>query len=229
MSEEINSQQQAENDPTTKGKSQLSLLILLLCIVCSAIGMMFYFNKNSDTGSNVDKIDEPNPDGTLNSGKKYMVYIRQIEVAPKKANGKDWDPRNSAPDIFYTLTWQNNQIYKSDTKKNALITEWLPVGVDALDSLRKMGVSLDQVISLPIVKYEKNDEQTNKLVFKISDDDWDQNDEIDILTVYINKLKPGDNVFSFTEDHGRSLRKVVIRVIDNSLSQNEKIQLLMGK
>lgn len=228
MSEEINSQHQNEK-VSTKSKSQLSLVILILCVVCSAIGMMFYFNKGAVNSSDSVNGDEPTGDDTLNSGKEYMIYIRKIEVAPKKANGKDWDPRSSAPDIFYSLTWQRNEVYKSDTKKNALIAEWIPIGVDAFDSIKKLGVSLDQVISLPIVKYEKEDEETSKLVFKISDNDWDQNDQIDVLTVYINKLKVGDNVFDFTDDKGRSLKKAVVRVIDNRLSQNEKIQLLMGK
>ena len=226
MSEEMNSQPQTQEKP--KRSSQLSLLILLLCIVCSAIGMMFYFNKGNGKAVG-DGGDVPSPNGTLSSGKEYMVYIRKIEVASKKSNGKSWDPRNSAPDLFYTLNWQNNQVYKSDTKKDALIAEWIPVGVDALDSIKKMGVSLDQVISLPIVKYDKENLQSNKLVFKVSDNDWDKNDEIDVLTVYIDKLKPGENVFDFKGSPERALRKAVIRVIDNSLSQNEKIQLLMGK
>ena len=222
MSEENNPIQEDRTTKTPAKSNHLSLIVLIICVIASALGLMFFLNKGPQT-------DE---EGTESNAKErtkreYLVYIHKLEVAPKKANGKDWDPRGTAPDIFYTLEWQGNRILKSDTQKDTLIANWIPVSLNLFDSIKEGKVSLDKVVKVARINYDKKIEATNKLVFNIIDDDWDGNDEIERLVIYVDQLKIGDNHLHFEGEEGRSLRHVVIRLIDNELSQAEKLEALM--
>ena len=156
-----------------------------------------------------------------------MIYIRNIEVQPKKANGDSWDSRDSAPDVFYRVNWKNNMIYESDTQKDSLIAEWIPVGLSLKDSILSGKVTVDQAINIPIVKFDKKSKDGDEIIFQVIDSDLVNNDTIEELRIYLSKLSIGDNVYDFRDKQGHGLLKVVVRIIDNSLSTDEKIQALM--
>jgi hypothetical protein len=212
-----------------QGSSNTSLLIMVVCIVGAALGLIFFMKSDGGEGpgGTTNGADAGAASGTLVSGKEYMIYIRNIEVQSRKANGKAWDSGDTAPDIFYTLSWKKNKIYESDKKSDSLIAEWIPVGVSLKDSIMSGKVSVDQAISLPIVKFDKEVQESDELLFNIIDSDVLSNDGIEDLRVYLSKLKEGDNVFDFKGKPGHGLIKAVIRVINNDLSTDEKIQALM--
>jgi len=227
MSEEEKSQNNS-SPATTESSSKVTLLVLVLCVIVSAIGLAIFLKKGAkDPDANKPKNGAVGV-GNLVDGKEYMIYIHKIEVAPMRSDGKAWDARGSAPDIYYQLTWRGNRIYESDTKKDSLIANWIPIGLDLKDTILQGGVSVDQAVKLPIIKRDKSDESTDELVFKVIDDDLAGDDEIETMRVYISKLNVGDNVFDYKGKSGHGVVKAVIRVIDNSLSTNEKIELLMG-
>lgn len=210
------------------GSSKTTLIVLIVCVIASAIGLALFLKK--DGGGQVKPPPKNGAEGKGNlvDGKEYMIYIFKIEVAPTKSDGKPWDARGSAPDVYYELSWRKNKIYKSETKKDSLIANWIPIGLDLKESILKGTVTVDQAVNLPIIKRESKDESSDELIFKIIDDDVVGDDQIEILRVYISKLNVGENVFTFEGKEGHGIVKAVIRVIDNSLSTNEKVELLMG-
>ena len=227
MSEEENSDKNSSNS-NNGGSSKATLLILVICVIASAIGLALFLKKNgNDTDVNIPKNGAVGA-GNLVDGKEYMIYIRKIEVSPMKSDGKAWDVRGSAPDIYYQLYWRGNRIHESDAKKNSLIANWIPIGLNLKDTILQGGVSVDQAVKLPIIKRDSKDESTDELIFKVIDDDVAGDDEIETMRVYISKLNVGDNVFDYSDKQGHGVIKAVIRVIDNGLSTNEKIELLMG-
>lgn len=227
MSEEENSDK--SSSPGSSGNSsKITLVILIVCVIASAIGLALFLKKNGSDEEVKKPKDGSVGAGNLVDGKEYMIYIRKIEVSPMKSNGKAWDARGSAPDIYYQLFWRGNRIYESDTRDDSLIANWVPIGLDIKDAILKGGVSVDQAVKLPIIKRDSRDESMDELIFKVIDDDLAGDDEIETMRAYISKLNVGDNVFDYNDKKGHGVVKAVIRVIDNSLSTNEKIELLMG-
>ena len=227
MSEEDNSENNSLPN-STSGSSKSTLIIMIICVIACAVGLALFLKKEK-----ADQVIEKPKNGAVGKGnlvdgKEYMIYIRKIEVAPMKSDGKAWDVRGSAPDIYYQLTWRGNRIHESDTKKDALIANWIPIGIDLKDTILQGGVTVDQAVKLPIIKRDSKDESTNELIFKVIDDDIAGDDEIETMRVYIDRLNIGDNEFDYTGKEGHGVLKAIIRVIDNSLSTNEKIELLMG-
>jgi hypothetical protein len=217
-----------ENLPVEKSikSGTVSIIVLLLSIVAFAVALVFVIQKGASIQQG-EVTTEESPKSNFSQGKEFMVYLRKVEVKPMKANGKAWDLRGSAPDIYYTLTWKNNKIYESDVKKDSLITEWIPIGIDLKESLLKGAVSIDQALQLPIVKWT-GDDLSDKLIFEVYDNDLDADDLIQNMTLYLSGLKPGKNVKDFSDTPEFGLERAEIYLIDNSLSQSDKIQALMG-
>lgn len=226
MSEEdsLNKSKEVASKPKS---GTLSVIILLLSVVAFAIALVLVVNKGAEIQSGAAADSTSVKSSGLTQNKEYMIYVRKIEVSPKKADGKAWDINGSAPDIFYKMTWKGNQIFESDVKKDSLITEWIPIGIDLKESILKGGVSIDQALQLPIVKWSGDDE-SDKLVFEVFDKDIGVSDPIETLTYYISDLKAGRNIKTFTDKPGFGLLKIDLHVLDNSLSQSDKIQVLMG-
>ena len=212
----------------TRKSSNTTLLVMVACIIVAALALIFALMKSDKKDKGVEvSLGGPTAIGNLVDDQEYMIYIRKVEVQSKKANGEVWDSGNSAPDVFYRLLWKNNQIYESGKKQNSLIASWIPIGISLKESILSGAVSVDQAIKLPIVKYDKNLPESDELLFKIIDSDVFGNDEIENLTIYLSKLKLGDNIFDFKGKTGHGLIKAVVRVIDNDLSTNEKVEMLM--
>ena len=69
----------------------------------------------------------------VKDGKNYYVFVRSLEIAPKKPSGKEWDyGSNNAPDPYYEVHWRDNRIFASSTQNDQLIGTWSPLGVDTL-------------------------------------------------------------------------------------------------
>ena len=230
MSEEEASKEQNSSTEAPKGSSHVTLVIMIVCIIAASLGLIFYMkddgkgdkaNGNDQTKQNEETV------GNLVDGKDYRIYIRNLEVQPKKANGDSWDRSNGAPDVFYKVIWKSNEIHKSDKKENSLIAEWIPVGMSLKDSILSGKISVDQAIDIPIIRYDKGMKEADEIVFKVVDADLLEDDSIEEVRVYLSKLRLGDNIFDFRDKEGHGLVKAVIRVIDNSLSTDEKIQALM--
>ena len=196
MSEEEKSENNSIQT-SSEGSSKGTLLIMVVCVIACAVGLALFLKKAPGT----EIVEKPKNGavgiGNLVDGKEYMIYIRKIEVAPMKSDGKPWDARGSAPDIYYELTWRGNRIYKSEARKDALIANWIPIGLDLKDTIMQGSVSVDQAVKLPIIKRDSKNEASNELIFKVIDDDIAGDDEIEKMRVYIDRLNVGDNEFDY--------------------------------
>lgn len=238
MSEEAGGEQKRATElsqdaaaPASTRSSHFSLIVMAICVVAATAALVLHFQYKGDSGRAVNGSAHPAAQpvaGTLVDGKEYLIYLRSVEVQPAKANGDAWDVGSSAPDVFYRVMWKQNQIYESETMDDSLIAEWVPLGLSLKDSILRGQVSVDQAIKIPKVKVDSTLQESDEVIFKIIDTDlFSGNDVIYELSVHLSKLNEGDNIFDFRDQPNHSLIKAVVRVIDNGLSVDEKIQALM--
>jgi hypothetical protein len=208
--------------------SYASYIIMLVCVLASASVLIYYFTKVEKPATSTNQNGAAPLAGNLTDGKEYIFYLRSVEVQPKQTNGKAWDSGNSAPDVFYRVLWQGNQIYESETMNDSLIADWIPVGLSLKESILSGNVSVDQAIKLPKVKYDSQLKESDEVMIKIFDNDLlSGNDPIQDIALSLGKLQLGDNTIYFNDKPERNLIKAVVRVIDNQLSTDEKIQAIM--
>jgi len=174
MSEEESPKEEMPAQAPVKSGT-VSIIVLLISVVAFAVALVLVIQKGASIQSGAETIEPTLANSNFPQNKEFMIYLRKLEVNPMKANGKAWDIKGSAPDIYYKLIWKNNKIYQSDVKKDSLITEWIPIGIDLKESLLKGGVSIDQALQLPIVKWDGSD-LSDKLIFDIQDSDLDADD-----------------------------------------------------
>jgi hypothetical protein len=133
---------------------------------------------------------------------QYYVYVDFIEVGPNKPDGDQWDRDKSGPDLRYSISWQGNEIFKSEKRKDSLVAEWkateMGVGIGT-DNLVKGESS---VIGARITA------RKGPLTFKIWEEDPAFNDEAGHFEVQIEDLKEGRNEVS----NAPSIIKMVIVV-----------------
>lgn len=208
--------------------SYVSYVIMIACLSASVIGLFYYFTK-SDKSETIEKSTEGGlVVGNLVDGNEYLIYLKSVEVQPQKANGKTWDNGNSAPDVFYQVLWKGNQVYQSETMDDSLIADWIPVGLSLKDSILSGQVSVDQAIKLPKVKCDSKSINADEVIFKVIDNDLlTGNDPIQDVSLLLSKLRLGDNTVNFDDKAGCNLIKIVVRIVDNNLSADEKIQAIM--
>ncbi len=213
---------------TEGGSSFLSRIILGICIAAAVIGLSVYYINKPNGKTTVPPKDGLVGTGNLIDGKEYMIYMRRVEVAPEKSPGVQWDIKGSAPDVYYTLTWMKNVIYTSDVKDDVLIAHWIPIGFDLKQAIMKGSISVDQAVNLPIIKRNSANELSDELIFRVVDKDVIGDDEVASLSISMSKLSVGKNIFTYQSDSGHQVVNALIIVVDNSLSTNEKIELLMS-
>jgi hypothetical protein len=218
-----------EKTTVTSGKSSyVSYVIMIVCLVAAAISLIYYFTKVDKSGTAEKGTEGESAVGNLIDGNEYLIYLKSVEVQPQKANGKPWDNGNSAPDVFYQVLWKGNQVYQSETMDDSLIADWIPVGLSLKDSILSGQVSVDQAIKLPKVKCDNNTKNADEVIFKIIDNDLlSGNDHIQDVSLLLSKLRLGDNTVDFDDKAKHNLIKMVVRIVDNNLSADEKIQAIM--
>lgn len=70
---------------------------------------------------------------------RFRMNVAMVEVAERNQQGGRWDPgltdEQMAPDLYYVVSVGENQVYKSATSDNKLLTQWLEKS-DAIDVKR---------------------------------------------------------------------------------------------
>lgn len=79
----------------------------------------------------------------------YYVGVQLIELAPQRADGSAWDSFDgSAPDVYFSIFWQGQQIYESSVKYDSLLSFWSETQLDIRRTAIVGGIaSLDDVIA----------------------------------------------------------------------------------
>lgn len=79
----------------------------------------------------------------------YYVGVQLVELTPQRADGSAWDSLDgSAPDVYFSIYWQGQQIYQSSVKSDSLLSFWSEAQLDLRKTAIVGGVaSLDDVIA----------------------------------------------------------------------------------
>lgn len=156
---------------------------------------------------------------TVTVGRDYYAFVQLIELAPLKANGRNWDSGNdSAPDPYYRLYWRGSLVFESATRNDALIATWDLARLDLKDVLSNLGkIDIASVINAPIVRVEPGE----TLQLEIWDDDPLGDDLALRIDIPLDSLEPGEN--ALTPDG--PVKRIILQMIDRQTPLEELIDL----
>ncbi len=157
----------------------------------------------------------------LSEGTCYYVFVRSLEVAPRKPSGKHWDAiSGQAPDPYYEVHWRDNRIFASATQRDQLIATWSPLGVDTLKSIREGRLSIDSVIKAATMRAGTEE----YFDIRVYDDDPISQDTIATLHFAHSDLHIGDNVFHYDTAAPHAVTQLNLCVIDAEQPLFEKLE-----
>lgn len=146
----------------------------------------------------------------VKEGKPYYIFVRSLEIAPKKPDGKPWDRvADEAPDPYYEVHWRENRIFASPTQRDQLISNWSPLGVDTIKSIRDGRIALHSVINAASLRAVGGE----SFVLRVFDDDPLSQDEVAALTFAFRDLREGENKFDFEQTETNSVTHLQLAVI----------------
>ncbi len=160
----------------------------------------------------------------VTDGRHYYIFIRSLEVAPKKPSGKPWDRGDEAPDLFYEVHWRDNEVFASSTQRNQLIGNWSPLGVDTMNAIREGRIGIDSVIHAAAIRAS----QSETFELRIYDSDAVSRDSIAMLSFSFSELKEGDNVFSYEQREDNSVTHLRLAVVDADLPLVGQLEQIMN-
>lgn len=203
------------------GPSHLRLAYLLPAVIILIIGGFFaVFRLNQQDDASAAAQSE-----TLSSGGHYYIFVRSLEIHPKKPSGKSWDSlSDEAPDPYYEIHWRENRIFSSITQRDQLIGNWSPLGVDTIKSIREGRLSVDSVIKAASIRATENE----AFELRVFDDDPVSKDTISTLTFSLNDLKIGDNRFDYDPSETNSITHLRLAVIDAELPLLAQIEQILS-
>lgn len=140
----------------------------------------------------------------LREGKAYYVLLSSIEVEPKTEDGSRWDLGRAAPDVFYEVSWQDTDVFRSSTKSQTLLARWSNSELGIRDVLGT--VSIDDSIKAARVTARLGE----WIEFRVWDEDIAADDAIANWKVRVMDLKEGDQIWT---EPARGLVSVVCRVL----------------
>ena len=208
-----------DNSFTVAPSSKLRLVYFIPLTIILIVGILFAVLRPEpvlilNAGASKDSVKD---------GKNYYVFVRSLEVAPKKPSGKSWDRvSDEAPDLYYEVHRRDNRIFASTTQDDQLIATWSPLGVDTLKSIREGRLSVDSVIKAAAIRAA----QGESFELRFFDQDPFSKDSIGILTFKFSELEEGDNEFTYTQSEDNSVTHLRLAVVDadhSLVSQIEKM------
>ena len=217
------------------------LVPLLIVLV---VGLLFVLGRGMAAKSNGEKEAADSSPAKVVAGGDYYVLVTVMEFHPRQPDGDDWDPNDSAPDIFYSLSWRGQKIFdtENDVAENALIARWFGLGADLeLTDVGKIllpsgkRISPRNAIKAGLISAAPGD----ALVIRAYDyDPTSPDDDAGRCVIAVMRLQLGDNVF-FIDANGRATRDVkergrnrgglarlVLRVVDSSLPVEQLVKAL---
>ncbi len=62
--------------------------------------------------------------GDLVAGKTYAVWVKELEVAPRRADGSAWDLDQSAPDLAVAIGLEGHELLRTVVADNSMVATW---------------------------------------------------------------------------------------------------------
>ena len=209
-----------EEDPSAPLGWLYPILIILV------VGFIFWLTpQNEPDNAKADKdTKEITPTSReVKAQGTYYIFTDLIELADKNPEGDQWDADGSLPDITYTISRNDHEIFKAprDGEDNT-VTEWTGVSQDF--SLLNTTVSLEGAIKAALISINPGD------ILKIQvwdNDDLSPDDVAGEFTLATSALKLGQTEWwrygdTWSEGHDdkrpdatRGLKRLRLHVIDS--------------
>lgn len=143
------------------------------------------------------------------AGDDYYVFVKLIELTPKR--GEDnWDAGGSnPPDIFFELFWNDAKVFESVARDDAIIAEWDLIKLDVKDALLSGQVEIASAINAPLVSID----EYGILKLHIYDDDAMSNDDAGKIELPMISLQPGLNTI---KPAGTYVSRILIDMVPRS-------------
>ena len=189
-----------------KALTNFRVIHLVPLLIVAAIGGYFLWKKPESPIAAASGAGK----GGVTEGKSYYVFVRALEVAPKKPSGAPWDRlADEAPDPYYEIHWRDNRIFASPTQRDQLLSQWSPLGVDTVKSITDGRIALHSVIKAASLR--ALDGETIEL--RVYDDDPVSQDTIAKLTLPLSDLREGENVFNYEQTDSNSVTHLQLAII----------------
>lgn len=183
-------------------KIALSILIPLTLVVGGFIGFRLV-SENRREGWNQEVV--------------YAIWIEDMEVAPKSANGRLWDEDGSAPDLVASLAWRDNVILKTPEASNTLLARWERTAVQ-ISNLLKTNFSPTELENIARVRAGDSE----PLIIEARDVDILSTEWVGAVSIPCGLLSVGKN--RVVVDHPDSgIRSFTLRVVPDDQFQKGKV------
>ena len=141
----------------------------------------------------------------LTEGKTYAVWVKELEVDPKRSDGRSWDFDGSAPDLAVAIGWQGHELLRTTVADNSVLATWDPVALK-VSTLLKGEISRGEAQRLAKFRVQKGME----MVLGVYDHDL-----VDAEPIASTRLKVDQLVFGLNQlASGQGVRRLVLAVED---------------
>jgi len=139
----------------------------------------------------------------LTEGKTYAVWVKELEVDPKRSDGRPWDFDGSAPDLAVAIGWEGHELLRTTVADNSVLATWDPVALK-VSTLLKGEISRGEAQRLAKFRMHKGME----IVLGVYDHDL-----VDAESIASTRLKVDQLVFGLNQlASGKGVRRLILAV-----------------
>jgi hypothetical protein len=139
----------------------------------------------------------------LTEGKTYAVWVKELEIDPKRSNGRPWDFDGSAPDLVVAIGWEGHEFLRTTVADNSVLATWDPVALK-VSTLLKGEISRGEAQRLAKFRVQKGME----MVLGVYDHDL-----VDAEPIASTRLKVDQLVFGLNQlASGQGIRRLILAV-----------------
>lgn len=141
----------------------------------------------------------------LTEGKTYAVWVKELEVDPKRPDGSSWDVDGSAPDLAVAVGMEGHELLRTIVADNSVLATWDPVALK-VTTLLKGEISRGEAQRLAKFRVQKGME----MMVGVYDHDL-----LDAEPIASTRLKVDQLVFGLNPlSAGKGIRRLVLAVED---------------
>lgn len=139
----------------------------------------------------------------LTEGKTYAVWVKELEVDPKRHDGSSWDFDGSAPDLAVAVGMEGHELLRTIVADNSVLASWDPVALK-VTTLLKGEISRGDAQRLAKFRVQKGME----MVLGVYDHDL-----LDAEPIASTRLKVDQLVFGLNQlSASKGIRRLVLAI-----------------
>lgn len=197
-------------------KNLLSLTFPIGLILCGAAIATIINHQPTQTAE-----QKASNKTTIDPHATYYLFVSEIEIHPQALDEdnelEDWDS-DSAPDLFYTLSSDDKEIFKSSARENSFIANWrgvtIPVALKDLQEIVKGDINIDIEFEKIIRAARVKGDSELELYIYDEDNAANPNDHVGSKYIKVKYLKEGDNLIENPKQaHHDSWKTITIKLV----------------